>query len=110
MASKARAKYLRIPPRKARYVADLVRGKNANEATNILRFTSHKGAKLIEKVLKSAISNAASSGAVDVDTLYVQGICVDPGPILKRYTARAMGRGTRINKRTSHVTVTLGER
>ncbi len=106
----AKAKYLRIPPRKARLVADLVRGKSADQATSILRFTTHKGARMIGRALKSAISNVASHGKVDVENLYVKEIFVDPGPILKRFTARAMGKGTRVNKRTSHVTVILGER
>ena len=110
MANRAIARFLRVPPRKARLVADLVRGKDANEATSILRNTTHKSAKMIEKVLKSAISNMSSAGKVNVDDLYVKEISVDPGPIIKRFTTRAMGRGTRVNKRTSHITVVLGER
>jgi large subunit ribosomal protein L22 len=110
MANRATSKYLRVPPRKARLVADLVRGRDANEATAILKHTRHKSAKFIEKALKSAIANASQGAKVNLDALYVKEICVNPGPIIKRFTARAMGRGTRVNKRTSHVTVVLGER
>jgi len=110
MASKAKVSYVRIPPRKARLVADLVRGKDANAATAILQYTTHKSAKVMEKLLKSAISNAVSRGNVDVDTLFIREITVDNGPILKRFTSRAMGRGTRVNKRTSHITMVLDER
>ena len=110
MASKARVKYIRVPPRKARLVADLIRGKSANEATAILKHTTHKSSKFMEKLVHSAVSNAVSGGKVDADNLYVREIFVDPGPIMKRFTARAQGRGTRVNKRTSHITVVLDER
>jgi large subunit ribosomal protein L22 len=110
MASRSTAKYLRVPPRKARLVADLLRGKGANEASAILRYQPQKTAKMISKVLKTAVSNATSAGRVDPDNLYVKTIAVDPGPIIKRFTSRAMGRGTRVNRRTSHITVVLAER
>jgi large subunit ribosomal protein L22 len=110
MANQAIGKFLRVPPRKARMVAAMVRGKDASQASSILKHTTHKSAKMISKVLKSAISNAMSGGKIDPDTLYVAEISVNPGPIIKRFTARAQGRGTRVNKRTSHITVTLGER
>jgi large subunit ribosomal protein L22 len=110
MANRVTSKYLRVPPRKARLVAALVRGKDANAATAILKQTTHKSAKMIEKALKSAISNMSQTGKVNVDRLYVKEICIDHGPIIKRFTSRAMGRGARVNKRTSHVTVVLGER
>ncbi|MFH1262316.1 MAG: 50S ribosomal protein L22 [Pseudomonadota bacterium] len=110
MANQAKASYLRVPPRKAKLVVDMVRGKNANDATAILLHTRHKSAKMISKVLKSAIANASQASRVNVDALYVKEICVNPGPIIKRFTPRAMGRGTRVNKRTSHIVVVLGER
>ncbi len=110
MAAKTTAKYLRLPTRKARYVADLVRGKKIDAATSLLRFMPNKGAKPIAKAIKSAVSNATSKGDVDADNLFIKEIFVDGGPILKRFTSRAMGRGTRVNRRTSHVTVVLGEK
>jgi large subunit ribosomal protein L22 len=110
MASEATLKYFRVPPRKARLVVNLIRGKSVNEATAILRHTTHKSSKPIEKLLKSAVSNATSSGKVDPDNLFVSKIVVNDGPIMKRYTSRAQGRGDRVNKRTSHITVVLGEK
>jgi large subunit ribosomal protein L22 len=91
-------------------VADLVRGKSANEATAILKHTTHKSAKMIEKAIRSAVSNMSSAGKVNVDGLFVKELSIDAGPIIKRFTSRAMGRGARVNKRTSHITVVLGER
>lgn len=110
MVNRVTAKYLRVPPQKARLVAALVRGKDANDATALLKHTTNKSAKMIDKTIKSAISNMTSAGKVNVDDLYVKEICVDAGPIIKRFTSRAMGRGTRVNKRTSHITVVLEER
>ena|ERR1051326_3564213 len=110
MASEATLRYFRIPPRKARLVVNLIRGKSVNQATAILRHTTHKSSKPIEKLLKSAVSNATTSGKVDPDNLYVQKILVDNGPIMKRYTSRAQGRGDRVNKKTSHITIILGEK
>ena len=110
MASRVTAKFLRVPPRKARLVADLVRGKDANQATAILKHTTHKSAKMIGKVIKSAVANLTSAGKVNVDALYVKELSVDAGPIIKRFTSRAMGRGARVNKRTSHITVVVDER
>ena len=110
MSSRVTAKFLRVPPRKVRLVADLVRGKDANAATAILKNTTAKSAKMIDKVIKSAVANLTSAGKVNVDRLYVRELSVDAGPIIKRFTARAQGRGTRVNKRTSHVTVVVDER
>lgn len=110
MSMRATAKYIRVPPRKARLIADLVRGKDASQASAILRYTPNKTAPILSQLLKSAIANATSTGKVNVDKLYVQEIAVDPGPIVKRFTARAMGRGTRVNRRTSHIRITLAER
>ena len=110
MAARASAKFLRVPPRKARLVADLIRGKRAQEATSILRFTPNKSAKMIEKVLHSAVSNVTFDGKVDEKNLFVKEVVVDAGPILRRYNPRAQGRADRMNKRTSHITVVLGEK
>ena len=76
----------------------------------MLRFTQHKGAKIVDKLLNSAVANAMSSGNVDEKSLFVREIFVDPGPVLKRYMPRAMGRATRKFRRTSHITLILGER
>ncbi|MFH1018465.1 MAG: 50S ribosomal protein L22 [Pseudomonadota bacterium] len=107
MATPVRVSHVRIPPRKARLVVDLIRGKGTNEATAILRHTTHKSSKVIEKLLKSAISNAVTQEKADADRLYIKEAFVDPGPIIKRFTARAQGRGTRVMKRTSHITLKL---
>ena len=109
MEIRATAKYLRVGPRKARYVVDMVRGRKAEEALGILRFTPKKAARMVHKVLSSAVANASQRQDVDVDTLYIKKIYVDEGPTLKRWRPRAMGRATRILKRTSHVTVVLDE-
>ena len=92
MEAKAVAKYIRISPRKAAQVADLVRGKSVGEAYAILKFTPNKGAAIIEQVLKSAVANAEHNYNMDVDKLYVSTIFVDQGPSLKRFKPRAMGR------------------
>jgi len=110
MAVKASLRYMRVSPRKARLVADLVKGKDLDEALQIMRFTRRKAAGPIYKLLKSAEANADNMGTVDIDNLYVKAITVDPGPTLKRIMPRAMGRATLIRKRTSHVTVVLDER
>jgi len=109
METKAVAKYVRISPQKARLVADVVRGLPVDEALVTLKFMPKKGARLLAKVIESAVANADQSGTVDVDTLYVKRIMVDGGPMLKRYRPRAMGRATRILKRTSHITVVVDE-
>ncbi len=109
MEAKAVAKYIRISPQKARLIADLVRGREVESAINTLRFMPKKGARIIRKVIESAIANAAQNDSIDVDTLYVKRIFVDGGPMLKRIRPRAMGRATKILKRTSHITVLLEE-
>jgi large subunit ribosomal protein L22 len=105
---RAIAKYVRIAPRKARLVADEVRGKSYPEADSILRFTNKRAAKIIGDVINSAASNAEHNDNIDPDELFVREIRVDEGPTIKRYRARAMGRATMIRKRTSHITVELG--
>ena len=110
MEAKAVARYIRIAPRKARYVADLVRGKPVEEALIVLTFTTRKAAQILSKLLKSAIDNAGQDESIDVETLYVKRVFVDEGPTMKRFRPRAMGRATRIRKRTSHITIVLDER
>jgi large subunit ribosomal protein L22 len=109
MESKAHLRYLRIAPRKVGQVAALVRGKQVGAALNILKFTRKHAAKPLSKLIKSAVANASdlSKGEVDIDTLYVKHISVDQGPSQRRYMPRAMGRATRVNKKTSHVHVVL---
>ena len=109
MEAQATARYIRISPRKARYVADLIKGKKVEEALDILTFTPRKASSIISRVLKSAVANASQNESIDVDTLYIKKIFVDGGPILKRFRPRAMGRANRIRKRTSHITVGLDE-
>ena len=109
MEAKALARYIRISPQKARLIADLVRGQRVETAINTLRFMPKKGARLLRQVIESAVANASQNEAIDVDTLYVKKIYIDGGPMLKRITPRAMGRATRILKRTSHITVVLDE-
>jgi large subunit ribosomal protein L22 len=105
---KAKAKYVRIAPRKARLVADEVRGKSYPEAVSLLHFTNKRAAKIIGEIVQSAAANAEHNDDVDPDELFVRDIRVDDGPTIKRYRARAMGRATMIRKRTSHISVALG--
>ncbi len=108
MEAKAILRTARISPYKARLVADLVRGMPVGRADNVLEFSTKKAAQMIRKVLRSAISNAENNLGADIDELKVAQIFVDEGPQLKRFAARAKGRGTRILKRTSHITVVVG--
>ncbi|MCW3481713.1 50S ribosomal protein L22 [Neisseriaceae bacterium JH1-16] len=98
----------RLSAQKCRLVADLIRGQSVEQALNILTFSPKKGAELIKKVLLSAIANAEHNEGADIDTLKVTTIYVDKGPSLKRFTARAKGRGNRIEKQTCHITLTVG--
>ncbi len=109
MEAKAILRGARISAQKARLVADQVRGLNVGQATNLLQFSDKKAAHLIKKVLLSAVANAENNLGADVDELKVATIMVDEGPALKRMHARAKGRGSRILKRTSHITVVVGE-
>lgn len=109
MEARAQAKYVRVTPRKARLVADLIRGKTVEEALNILTFCRKRGARHLKVVLQSALANASQRPGIDVDTLRVKEACVDPGPSLKRWRPRAMGRAARVLKRTSHIRVVLEE-
>lgn len=105
----AKLKYARISPQKVRLIADMVRGAPVGKAINTLKFTPKKGAELVLKVLESAVANAENNLSADVDELKVQTITVDAAPVLKRFAARAKGRGTRIWKRNSHIIVTVGD-
>ena len=109
METVAVAKYIRMSAQKLRLIAPLIKGKRVEDALNILTFTPKASAPLVAKVLKSAVANAGQKQGVDVDTLKVKSVSVDEGPTLKRYRARAMGRGTRILKRTSHIKVVVEE-
>ncbi len=108
MEAKAILRSARISPQKARLVADQVRGMPVARASDLLQFSDKKAAHMIRKVLMSAISNAENNQGADVDDLKVASVFVDEGPMLKRFMARAKGRGTRILKRTSHITVVVG--
>lgn len=108
MEAKAVLRTARISPQKARLVADQVRGLPAANALALLKYSDKKAARLIYKVLWSALANAENNEGADADELKVARIFVDEGPALKRFAARAKGRGTRITKRTSHITVVVG--
>ena len=111
MEFRAKLRYHQQSPQKMRLVADLIRGKDVQEAANILHVTNKAAAKPIEKLLRSAIANAENRDeSVDVDRLYVKEIFVDPGPVLKRLRPAPMGRAFRILKRQSHVTIKLDTR
>jgi len=110
MEVKARLRFVRMAPSKARLVADLIRGKKSEEALNILNFTQKASAKILIKLLKSAIANATQKKTIDIDRLYVKQITVDQGPAMKRYQSRALGRATTIRKRTSHINIVLDEK
>lgn len=110
METKAVGKYIRVSPFKARQVADLIRGKDCKEAMAILKYTPKGAAFIVQKVLKSAISNAEHNNNLSEDDLYVSKIFVDEGPTMKRFRPRAMGRATMIRRRTSHITVVVDEK
>jgi large subunit ribosomal protein L22 len=111
MQSKASANFSRISPRKARMIADLVRGRDAAEALQLLQFTEKSAAPVILKIIESAVANARQSGA-DVDTLFISKATVDKGPnkFNRRWRPRAMGRATRVQKGISHIVIELSER
>ena len=109
MEVSAKLRYARISPQKCRLVADVVRDKPVGNALSTLKFMPKKGAKLVHKVLKSAVDNAENNNGADVDELKVHRIEVDAAPQYKRFAARAKGRGTRIIKRNSHITVVVSD-
>ncbi len=110
MEAKAIAKYVRMSPIKLKPIADLVRGKDLNEALTILKFTPGKGSVLVEKVVKSAAANAENNHDMNVDKLYVAEVYAHQGPTMKRWRAGSQGRASMILKRSSHIGVTLRER
>ena len=110
METKAIARYVRVSPRKARVVVDLVRGKSVVQAQEILAFTNRGIAETVEKVLNSAVANAENLHHVRPEALYVKECYVDEGPTLKRIRPRAKGSASRINKRTAHITIVVATR
>ena len=111
MESTAKLRYLRITPRKVRVVADLIRGKNVNQALAQLAYVEKRAAEPVAKLLRSAVANAdqAAKGQLDVDTLRVKELMVDQGPSLRRYMPRAMGRAFKVLKKTSHIQLTISD-
>lgn len=110
MEARAIARHIRISPRKVKIVIDLIRGKDLGEALNILSLTPKAASEPVTKLLRSAAANAENNYDMNVDSLYVAEIQANQGPTLKRYRARAQGRGTQILKRTSHISCTKRKR
>ncbi|MDR0906298.1 MAG: 50S ribosomal protein L22 [Oscillospiraceae bacterium] len=109
-SAKAQLNYARIAPRKVKIVCDLIRGKDTKTAAALLNSTPKAASELLLKLIKSAVANAENNFALDPDKLYISETYANPGPILKRMMPRAQGRGFRINKRTSHITVVVAEK
>ena len=109
METRAVLRGVRLSAQKGRLVADLIRDKPVDKALSILAFTPNKGAALVKKVLESAIANAEHNDGADIDTLKVKTIFVERGTVLKRFHARAKGRGTRVTKHTCHIYITVGD-
>lgn len=110
MQAKAVVKTVRIAPRKARLVVDLIRGKQVGEAVAILKHTPKAASPIVEKLLNSAVANAEHNYDMDANNLLVEEVYVDEGPTMKRFRPRAQGRASQINKRTSHITIVLSEK
>ena len=110
MQVSAKLKHARVSPQKCRLIADQIRGLPVERALNILMFSPKKSASMMRKVLESAIANAEHNEGADIDELSVASVFVNEGRTLKRFRARAKGRGTRILKRNSHITVTVGDK
>lgn len=108
--TRATLKQIRMSPRKARLVIDLIRGKQVEPALQILQFSTKKGAKFAHKLLQSAVANAREHARADVDRLWITAGWVDEGQTLKRFMPAAHGRATPIRKRSSHMTIVLGEK
>lgn len=107
MEVRAIAKYVRVSPRKIRILMEQVKGKKVEQALNELSFAPQRGAGVLRKLIQSAVGNATGNTGLDVDSLFVRHAYADAGPVLKRWRPRALGRATRIHKRTSHLTVIL---
>jgi large subunit ribosomal protein L22 len=110
MEARAKARFVRVSPQRVRWLMNEVRGKKAGEAIQFLSFSQQKGARILKKLIDSAVANAEAHSEVDVDALFVKRIFADEGPILKRFRPRAMGRASRIRRRTSHLTVILDDK
>lgn len=110
MEAKAVARYVRVAPRKARMVVDVIRGKSVEEARDLLLFNERAISEVVSKVLNSAVANAENNDGLRAEDLYVKATYVDEGPTLKRIRPRAKGSASRINKRTSHITVIVAPR
>ncbi len=109
MDVKASGRYMRISAQKVRRIVGAVKGKPVENGLNTLKFMPQKSARILEKILRSAVANADNRGNVDVDSLVIKNVIVDEGPTAKRFRPRARGRSTRILKRTSHITVIVSE-
>jgi large subunit ribosomal protein L22 len=109
METRATLRGVRLSAQKGRLVADLIRGQPVDKALNVLAFTPKKGAGIIKKLLESAIANAEHNDGADIDTLKVKSVLVERGTFLKRFHARAKGRGTRVQKHTCNIFVTVGD-
>ena len=109
MEVRAVSKYVRISPNKVRKVIGGIKGEPVESGLQKLKFMPQKSANILEKIIRSAVANADQNADIDIDLLVIRNITADQGPTLKRWKARARGRGTRILKRTSHITVILAE-
>ena len=109
MEAQAKLSMARLSPRKTRLVVDMIRGRGIQDALTILKFSPQPSAKLVSKLLNSAVANAEQKGVSDVDRLFVKTAFVDGGAVLKRFTPRAMGRASKIRKPTSHITVVVAD-
>ena len=109
MEVKALARYIRISPQKVQQLVGAVKGKKVETALNELKYMPLKAAGIVEKVIRSAVANANQNPDIDVDSLVIRNIIANQGPVLKRFAARARGRGTRILKKTTHITVILAD-
>ncbi|MFO7930942.1 MAG: 50S ribosomal protein L22 [Thermodesulfobacteriota bacterium] len=109
MDVKATGKYMRISPQKVRKLVGAVKGRPVETGLNELKFMPQKAAGIVEKIVRSAVANADHNEGLDVDALVIKNVIVNEGPMLKRFRPRARGRATRILKRTSHITVIVGE-
>ncbi len=109
MQVQAKLRYYRMAPRKTRLVTDMIKGMDVETALGVLNVTRKKCAPVIRKLVESAVANADERGDIDVDALYVRQAYVDEGPTMRRFMPRAMGRATRINKRSCHITVVLDD-
>ncbi|MBN2706046.1 MAG: 50S ribosomal protein L22 [Deltaproteobacteria bacterium] len=109
MQVQARLRHFRMAPRKARLVTDMIKGMDVVRAIDTLQVTRKKCAPVVRKLVQSAVANADQRGDMDLDALYIARAFVDEGPTMRRFQPRAMGRATRINKRTSHITIVLDD-